>query len=459
MNFEKQSRSYEKEFIQNVSKLLVIPSIYEEDKNYPYGKPIHEALTTMLNIGKEDGFKVKDVDGHAGHIEFGEGEEVIGILGHLDVVPPGEGWSTEPFTPELKDGKLYARGAQDDKGPVVAAYMAMKLLKNEGFQPKKKVRLILGTDEERDWKGIEHYFSQEEMPVFGFSPDAAFPVIHAEKGLIDGYFTFSSNKPSAGKEAIELISIEAGDRLNMVPDYAEAILSTSKDIPSMLEGFLSKSEADGKTVVKEGRFHVSIEGKSVHPSKPAQGVNAIVELLRFLKDLPIKESLLFQSLYSSFSSTSGEQAGLALQDNVSGSLTLNLGSLTYSTPSSLKLGINLRYPVTERGEDVIKLLQQIADNHEGSFELYDHLAPLYVEKDHPYVETLMNVYNKTVTNKAEPVAIGGATYARVLETGVAFGALFEESPDTAHQKDEHVRIKDMVKSIAIYADAIYQLTK
>lgn len=189
MNFNSLSHQYESEFIEKTMKLIRIPSVYKFNGDYPYGEPIDQALQTMLKIAEEDGFKTKNIEGHAGHIEFGQGEEILGILGHLDVVPAGEGWETDPFSPVIKDGNLYGRGAQDDKGPVMAAYIAMKLLKQQGFQPNKRVRLILGTDEERDWQGIEHYFKHEDMPEFGFSPDASFPVINAEKGLLDTYIT------------------------------------------------------------------------------------------------------------------------------------------------------------------------------------------------------------------------------------------------------------------------------
>ncbi|WP_347862865.1 Sapep family Mn(2+)-dependent dipeptidase [Salimicrobium sp. PL1-032A] len=205
------------QFEERLARLISIPSEYQEDET-PFGERIRQALHEFLVIGEEDGFVTENVDDYAGHVEFGEGEEIFGILAHLDVVPAGKGWTHPPYTLTKEEGKLYGRGTQDDKGPLLAAYMALKALKDEGFQPKKRIRLIAGTDEERDWQGIDHYFSKKEMPDFGFTPDAVFPVIHAEKGLIDAYLDLKTNVSEEEETYIE--SIQAGERLNMVPDTA-----------------------------------------------------------------------------------------------------------------------------------------------------------------------------------------------------------------------------------------------
>ncbi|UOR11878.1 dipeptidase PepV [Halobacillus amylolyticus] len=413
----------------------------------------------MLKIAEKDGFVTKNVDGHAGHIEFGQGEQILGILGHLDVVPSGEGWETDPFTPVIKDGNIYARGTQDDKGPVMAAYIAMKLLKDQGFKPNKRVRLIVGTDEERDWQGIEHYFKHEDMPEFGFSPDASFPVINAEKGLVDTYLTFPVSKESHG--TCELLTIESGDRLNMVPSHAIAKIKTADDIEEAFQSFLRTKDVEGKVDRQNDEITITVEGTPAHGSKPEQGKNAALLLLAFLQELPLPKAhkQIVTKLHHRFHDFTGKAIGLNYMDEASGSLTLNVGSLTWKKGENCRVGLNTRYPVTVDGETVIDKIKQFAEHEGGLFELYDHLHALYVEADNPYVQTLLSIYNE-VTNEDEKVkAIGGATYARTLKSGVAYGALFKDSPDTAHQKNEHVRIKDMIKAISIYADSIYRLTK
>ncbi|CDQ18347.1 succinyl-diaminopimelate desuccinylase [Halobacillus karajensis] len=457
MDFNTLSQRYENEFLNKSIDLLKIPSIYEKDDEYPYGKPINEALGKMLEMAENDGFVTKNVDGHGGHIEFGKGEEVIGILGHLDVVPAGQGWTTPPFEPSISDGKLFARGAQDDKGPVMAAYIAMKLLKDQEFEPKKKIRLILGTDEERDWKGIKYYFKHETMPSMGFTPDASFPVIHAEKGLLDSYITF----PVPGSEAeTAIISIYGGDRLNMVPDEAKAIVQSNMDINDTFHRYLSDHKLEGNVEYAENKHLLTVKGKAVHASKPEEGLNAITALLGYLQTLVNNGEAgeLVTWLYKSFRETTGKGLGLDQSDMVSGSLTSNLGSIEYKD-GSCKVGFNLRYPVTANYNQIYNQLNYLALEREGEMEVYDHLAAIHIEKDHPFVKTLLSVYNKATGEQAEAQSMGGATYARSLKAGVAFGALFNDSPDTAHQKDEHVRIKDMTKAIEIYAESLYKLTR
>ncbi|MCA0972749.1 dipeptidase PepV [Halobacillus litoralis] len=460
MDFKQLSEKYEQEFMDRVYRILSIPSVYEESETYPYGKAVDDALQETLKIGEDDGFTIKNIDGHAGHIEYGEGEEILGILGHLDVVPAGKGWSTPPFEPTVIDGKLYARGAQDDKGPVMAAYIAMKLLKDQGFEPKKRVRLIVGTDEERDWKGIEHYFAKEEMPKFGFTPDASFPVIHAEKGLLDGYITFSLH----GEDEESLVSIQnlqAGDRLNMVPDEAEATLVSSYDLHEDFYHFLDQNNLHGEIDNIGNQYKLTVNGHSVHASKPELGKNAITELLSFIIQLPLssQDENLLKEIHKGFSKTDGSGLDLKREDNVSGPLTLNMGSLTVTKEQKAQIGFNLRYPVTADYEAVCDQLSNYSQKLNGKWEEYDHLPSLYLEKDHPFIQTLLSVYNEVTGENETAHSMGGATYARALDAGVAYGAMFSHSPDTAHQKDEHVLLSDMRKAIEIYAKVIYELTK
>ncbi|MBX0359089.1 dipeptidase PepV [Halobacillus sp. Nhm2S1] len=457
MDFHALSKKYEKEYVENVMELLEIPSVFEKDSMYPYGKPIHDALEKMLSIGQDDGFITKNVDGHGGHIEFGEGDEIIGVLGHLDVVPAGAGWTTPPFEPTIRDGKLYARGAQDDKGPVMAAYIALKLLKEEGFKPKKKIRLILGTDEERDWKGIDYYFKKELMPSLGFTPDASFPVIHAEKGLLDSYITYPVPE---NKGETKVVSVHGGDRLNMVPDEAVAWIESPLNIEKVFNDYSAEYKLEGTVKSAAGRYEVIVKGNAVHASKPEEGLNAITALLRFLQSLPLNgeyESFI-QKIYKAFETTDGKGLNVKQMDEVSGPLTSNLGSIEMDE-QTCKLGFNLRYPVSADYSAIDQELNDFAAKNKGRYEVYDHLASIHLEKDHPFVKTLLSVYNKVTGEEAEVKTMGGATYARALEAGVAFGALFDDSPDTAHQKDEHVRITDMIKAIEIYAESLYELTR
>ncbi len=188
INWQLEIENRKQDLLADTQSLLKIKSVLDEENQTdtaPFGVGVKEALEYMLNLGEKDGFTVKNVDHVAGHIEMGEGEELLGILCHVDVVPEGDGWSSDPYGAEIRDGKIFARGAIDDKGPTMAAYYAMKVIKELGLSLNKRVRMIIGTDEESNWRCVNHYFEVEEMPTVGFAPDADFPIINAEKGIWD----------------------------------------------------------------------------------------------------------------------------------------------------------------------------------------------------------------------------------------------------------------------------------
>ena len=173
------------EIINSTCEIINIPSVMDKSDNptKPFGEDCNKALEYMLNLGKRLGFRTKNIDGYCGYIEFGEGKDLVGIIGHLDVVPSGDGWTYPPFEATIKDNKIFGRGAIDDKGPVIASLYAMKAV-TENLKVNKRVRLILGLNEENGWKCINYYKKHEELPSIGFSPDANFPCIYAEKHIL-----------------------------------------------------------------------------------------------------------------------------------------------------------------------------------------------------------------------------------------------------------------------------------
>ena len=187
-DLNKLANDYKEEALDLLKRLISCASVLDEYKpnsDAPFGKENKKALELLLKQAQNDGFITKNVDNYAGHIEFGSGDEKVGILAHLDVVPvKKEEWETDPFELVIKGDKMFARGSLDDKGPLVASYIAMKILKDLGFKPNKRVRLIAGCDEESGSRCLERYFEKEPKPEYGFSPDADFPLIYGEKAMM-----------------------------------------------------------------------------------------------------------------------------------------------------------------------------------------------------------------------------------------------------------------------------------
>lgn len=455
----------EEAFINDTIHLLKIKSVYDKDSiatDAPFGEGIKEALDTMLALGEKDGFTVKNVDGYAGHIEYGEGEEVVGVLCHLDVVPEGEGWSSHPYKPEIRNGKLYARGAMDDKGPTMAAYYGLKIIKELGLDLKKRVRIILGCDEESEWRCMEHYFQQEQMPKIGFAPDADFPLIYAEKGIAECYYHVS---PSCSSDAITLANFESGRRLNMVPDVAKATVTGMKkaQIAEAFQQYIQQYELGGEIQQENDSVQLLIKGFSAHGAEPFKGKNAAVYLANFLAKYELdKGGMQFLSFLSNLfmDDVLGEKLGIAFEDTISGKLTVNVGVVTYTAQTGGSIGINLRCPVQTEAEGVWKQCKESGIPYNMTFEKRAYTPPHHVDVNHPLIQTLLSVYQRqTNDTQSKPIAIGGGTYARTLETGVAFGPLFPGEEEMAHQKDEYATIEHLVRAIAIYAEAIYELAK
>src|SRR5690606_21631774 len=205
MDWLQLAQARKEELIQELQQLIQIESVKDEN-NFsdimPFGAGPKAALEFMLQKGLEQGMTTKNVDHMAGHIEMGQGKELVGVLCHVDVVPAGDAasWTYPPFEGQVADGKLFGRGAIDDKGPTMAAWLAMKLIHDAKIPLKKRVRMIIGTDEESGFQCVTRYFEKEEMPTIGFAPDADFPLINAEKGI--AHLTFSSKEKQSGDEQL-----------------------------------------------------------------------------------------------------------------------------------------------------------------------------------------------------------------------------------------------------------------
>lgn len=466
MNWEAEVIRKKDSLIQDTQSFLQIESVLDEEggtEGKPFGEKVDEALQYMLKKGQDEGFKVKNVDGYAGHIEYGEGEDIVGVLCHVDVVPAGDDWTTPPFSADIRENKIFARGAIDDKGPTMAAFYALKMLKDAGLPLSKKIRIIIGTDEESDWRCVDHYFKHEAMPQIGFAPDADFPIIHAEKGIIDAIVSFTYEQSEENKRYI-LKQFTSGMRLNMVPDEARAIVAAANDhdveaLKTAFAAYLAENQLTGETNHTADGLTFTLKGVSVHAMEPANGTNAGIHMANFLCAHELDErGLAFTSQINALfdQDTRGQKLGIACKDDISGDLTLNVGTIRYSQNEEAKLGLNVRYPVTADGEEVKKGIERIKG---ATIEKFDDSPPHHVSKEHPLVKTLQRVYEEQTGDPAHLIAIGGGTYARSLEAGVAFGPLFPGRPDCAHQKDEYIEIDDLLRATALYAQAMYELAK
>ncbi|PTH29956.1 dipeptidase PepV [Staphylococcus arlettae] len=458
--------AYESQIIDDLKGLLAIESVRDDSKAsdaYPVGPGPRKALDYMYEIAERDGFGTHDVDHIAGRIEAGAGEDVFGILCHVDVVPAGDGWDTDPFDPVVTNDKIIARGTLDDKGPTIAAYYAVKILNEMNVDWKKRIHIIIGTDEESDWKCTDRYFETEEMPTLGFAPDAEFPAIHGEKGISTFNVIQTAKAEDIDEPDYELYSFVSGQRYNMVPDEAIAkvlVKENMTDVIQNFENYLQQNQLDGTSTVDSGVLELKVFGKAVHGMDPSKGTNAGLYLLNFLANLKLDKTasnfVAFSERYL-FKSDFGEKMGMKFHTDVMGDVTTNIGVINYNNQEGGSFGINLRYP---EGFEFTKALTRFEEEINAlgfDIELGKNQSPHYVDKNDPFVQSLVETYRNQTGDHSEPYVIGGGTYARNLDKGVAFGAMFKDTEDLMHQKNEYMTKKQLLDATSIYLEALYKL--
>ncbi|OLN33565.1 dipeptidase PepV [Desulfosporosinus metallidurans] len=443
--------------IQGCIRIKSVKDVEHATPGAPFGPGIKEALEWTLALGEKFGFVVKNVEGYAGHIEMGTGD-LLGILGHIDVVPEGDGWSVPPYSGTIKDGKIMGRGALDDKGPTLTALFAMKAIKDANIPLNMRVRLILGTDEESGWADMDYYLKKEEIPQIGFAPDAEFPVIHAEKGIL--HLELSK---SHARSFTHLVSVQGGERANVVPDVCEVTLKgiASEVIAKQLKDFPFTESVSGKLTSLKGNDELTLtfRGVGAHGSLPQNGKNAILYALQFLRTLPLtseEQQMIDYILKHPGTGFNGEGFGVTLRDEPSGKLSLNLGILEL-TSNEVRFVIDIRYPVTYQLNDVFLPIEKIAQSEQFSLKILTHQEAHHVPKDSSLVVSLLKAYSDVTGLEPFAFAIGGGTYAKALPQGVAFGPVFPGEPEVIHCADEYISIDNLLLTTKVYAQAILNI--
>lgn len=456
MDLNSRVLAMESQLLTCLQENLRIPSVQAEAaEGAPYGLDVRCSLDHVLATAEALGFRTCNVDNHLGWCEYGEGEEMVAVLGHLDVVPAGDGWSFDPWGGEIRDDRIFGRGSMDDKGPSIAALFALAALRDSGLPLRRRIRLLFGCNEETGSADVKYYLAHGgEVPVMGFTPDGEYPVINGEKGIIN--VTFSRFYNQTGE--LRLLSIHGGTAPNVVPAAACAKLGCSKELAQRIAQL--NAPHIRYTATDYGLF-VEAEGLSAHGSTPGLGENAIGRLILALDTLPFTGELadaihfLAQTLGME---TDGRSAGIFLQDDVSGELTLNWGTLV-ADEQSLSLKINYRYPVTCSYEDCTPILNSKFAAAGFSKDSEVHKAKLYIPEDSALVQTLLGVYRQHTGLPGTPKCIGGGTYAKMLPNTLAFGPIFPGDEVREHKPDEFIEIPKLMKNAQIIAAAMYEMAK
>ncbi len=424
--------------LNDLKRLVKYNSVLSDDEK-PFGSENRKVLEEAISLMKEKGFNTKNVDYYACYGEVGQGEKTIGIVCHLDVVPAGEGWDSNPFEVVQKGDRLYGRGVSDDKGAAVASMYAIKYLLDTNYQFKKKVRLILGCNEETGSKCIKHYVEKEGSVDMGFTPDGEFPGIYAEKGMISASL----------KGKTKIISINGGQASNIVCKKVECELPADSFNETKFREYLDDNNIE--YVLQANK--VTLFGKAAHASTPDSGINAMSYLMEALYNADFDDE--YVKLYHEYIGLTvhGEKLGmLALKDDETDT-SVNIGVIK-KDGDCIVSSVDIRFPVTRTVEDCKKVLGDIKP-----LEIKNMINPLYFKKDSPMIKAMLKAYRDVTGDNGDMVAIGGGTYAKSINNIIAFGCAFNEEENHIHDANESLGIEDFKKQVEIYIEAIKNLNE
>ncbi len=463
--------AHEQEILDFLMGLLRIPSVGTEAVDgKPFGVEVDNAYQYYLKKAEEMGMRTKDVDGYAVHAEVGAGEEMAMALTHVDIVPAGSGWTKDPYG-EVSGDTIYGRGAQDNKGPTAACLFAMKALVDSGASLKRRVRHVVGGNEESGFRCVRHYFEVEEQPTYGFSPDAVFPLVFAEKGSMNILVSFELD--DAGSAPVRVLSLNGGDRANIVAPGAEAVLQVQAgqedSLISRLQGLVegARSVAGGPGPLEfafekgNGTVKVTVKGKGAHASTPGEGTNAITGLAHALGGLG--DSLAKHQAIAFIAEAAeiyGKGLNIESEDDISGRLSCNLGLAQTEEKDGkkvLRCTYNIRYPVKADGEELRSRALNCSRPTGITVEVPNVGKTHYTDPNSEIVKALLRVYREETGDMSPPMAIGGGTYAKVIHNGVAYGPMRPGTPEVAHQADERITKDDLRFMVRIYARALFAL--
>ncbi|MHA5099448.1 dipeptidase PepV [Oenococcus oeni] len=467
IDWKSESSKVQKQLLKDLKSLVAVKSVRDDlnsSDDAPLGPGPRDGLYKFSEMTGRDKFQLKILKNVVSYLEYapkGADDQYVAILAHVDVMPAGDGWETDPFKAVERSGKIFGRGTADDKGPGLAAYYGLKIVRDLNLPLKHRVRFILGSDEENDWTGVNYYFKNQPQPLLGFSPDADFPIINGEKGLAQYELHFAGR--NSGR--LKLLNFQSGYRTNMVPGKAVAIIQ-GNDLDTFIGEF--KNYLSGKTVLsgtaslEKDRLTITLEGKQAHGAWPEQGKNAGTYLAEFLKDFAFSENAKDFLNYLgtvAHQDPKGEKLGIASTDKVMGNLSMNVGIMHFIDQEDSFINLNIRFPKSTNNKQILEGLNSSKPKamkepfvNKGFVQEQHYVAP-----DDPLVRILLDIYQKQTGEAAYDKVIGGGTFGRLMKRGVGYGALFPDAEATMHQANENFRIADLERATSIYAQAIYEI--
>lgn len=451
-------QAHTEEYIADLSALCAVNSVTgPETKGMPFGPGPAEALDRALALAEHYGLSTKNYGHFIGAADLNPAlPKGLDILGHLDIVDAGDGWHTDPFRVELRDGILYGRGVADDKGGLLAALYALCCVKELELPLSKNCRVLLGCDEETEMRDTLHYYLKEKPAPFTCTPDISFPVCNTEKAFYRP--SFSAELPEENALP-RVVSFHGGYRTNVVPGEAKAVLAglDTETLGMALHPLCVEIGVKFDLSPVENGTEIHIIGHGCHAAEPENGNNPITALLRLLSELPLADcpsTRVLQGLNQLFphGDWSGRAAGIAQSDEVSGPLTCSFTRLTLEEGKLWGI-CDCRVPLCmdkKSGPDILESKLRALGLTPKSEYMTGHHTPA----DSEGVKTLLRCYAEYSGEESYCFSTGGGTYVHHIPGGVGFGPLAPGYDSAMHGPDEHIPLEQLLLCIRVYAAVI-----
>ena len=435
--------------LNDLAKLVSYNSVLSDDAA-PFGKANQEVLDEALKMFEREGLVTKNLDYYCGYGEMGQGDKLIGILAHLDIVPAGEGWTSNPFELVEKDGVLYGRGVSDDKGAVIGSLYALKYLKESGYPLKKRIRLIVGCNEETGSRCIKHYVEKEGHIDMGFTPDGGFPGIFAEKGMIGGVIKTRTSK---------IMNISGGDAGNIVCKRVNVELPINSYDESELNDFFRDNDIEYNIIKSNESIKLTVYGKAAHASMPEDGINAMSYLMEGLYVAGFNDELVTYYHDKIGLTYNGEKIKANAFEDEYTNFTMNIGVIS-KVDSEIMMSVDVRFPVKSKVEDVEALMVKALNRGNVYFDVKSTHEPLFFDVDNPMIKAMLKAYIDVTGEKdAKMEAIGGGTYAKSINNCIAFGCEIPGDDTHIHDANECLKVDSLLRQVEIYIEAIKNLNE
>lgn len=457
---------HREEFINDIVRLVAVKSISGEGgalPGAPYGKGCREVLDLATKMAEEKGFHVRNFDNRVITADLNDKEPELGMLAHLDVVPEGEGWNSDPYKAVVKDGKIYGRGASDNKGPAVCSMHAMRAAKEINPDLSKGCRVIMGSDEELGFSDIHYYLTVEKCPPKTFVPDVAFPVMNTEKGRY--YPTFEA-KYTASNELPRIVSFESGHTTNIVPEGASFVVEgmSAAAVKTACDDCTERTKVAFTVTEQDGKVQVEAKGASGHAAYPKVSNSALTASLEVIANLPLAKCPSYDALCGlhelfPHGDGYGRAVGIAQKDEIAGDLTCSFTILKY-TPESLWIQFDSRTPLCANKENVADVLEaKLAPYGLEVIAAKEMVPPHHVPEESDFVQTLLHIYEDYTGQPGYCNTAGGNTYGHDIEGAVVFGAEFPGDDSTAHTANEFCEIDKLILAAKMFTQAILDICK